>query len=89
MKNDPSSDSKTDVLDLIINFLMDHEKQMDHMIQRLETLLKELTKNGKCREPVSIPDHTKNAQTPAFTFTISNPDNFKEKSLEIEWGENR
>jgi hypothetical protein len=87
LKNNSSADSKTDVLDLIINFLMEHEKQMDHLIRRLETLLEELTKNGSINRSRS--DHTENAQTPAFKFTISNPDNFKEKSLEIEWGENR
>lgn len=87
MKNDPSADSKTDVLDLIIDFLMEHEKKMDHLILRLETLLEELTKNGSIHR--SRPDHTGNAQTPAFKLTISNPDDFKEKSLEIGWGENR
>ena len=87
MKNDPSADSKTDVLDLIINFLLEYEKKMDHLIHRLETLLEEFTKNGSIHR--SRPDHTGNAQNPAFTFTISNPDDFKEKSLEIEWGENR
>ena len=77
--------TKTDVLDLIISFLMDHEKRMDQITRRLETLIDKKSKIGNNLEQDQA-HHLTRPQANAFTITITNPVNFKEmKSLTIEW----
>jgi hypothetical protein len=36
MTDEPTLRTKTDVLDLVISFMMEHEKQMDQMLERIE-----------------------------------------------------
>ena len=87
LTDEPALKTKTDVLDLIISFLMEHEKQMDHMLQRLEGIVETLSKSGRYIEQVSASQYPKESQPNSFTLTITSPDNFEGmKSLNIEWG---
>ena len=39
MTDEPTLRTKTDVLDLVINILKEHEKNLDRLLERLETLI--------------------------------------------------
>lgn len=85
MMGETSVKTKTDVIDLIICFLMDHEKYMDRMMQRLEKLVETLSKEGYGFEHNQAHRVPTRPQLDAFTLTITNPDDFDVKSLKIEW----
>jgi len=78
--------TKTDVLDLVISFIMEHEKQMDTMTERLERIAEKLSRNDY-RLGKDTP--TAGAQAPqhgTFTITINNPEEFERiKSIKIDW----
>ena len=84
MSDEPSQKTKTDVLDLIISFIREHEKRMDEIVERMEKLT-ERAHRGRNR----IATETVNApysQADVFTLTINNPDDYdKIKSVKIEW----
>ena len=84
MSDEPSQTTKTDVLDLIISFIREHEKRMDEIVERMERL-SERAHRGRNRiatETVKTP-HSK---ADVFTLTISNPDDYdKIKAVKIEW----
>ena len=84
MSDEPSQKTKTDVLDLIISYIREHEKRMDEIVERMERL-SERAHRGRNRiatETVKTP-HSK---TDVFTLTISNPDDYdKIKAVKIEW----
>jgi len=84
------SSIKTDVLDLIINFLMEHEKQLDQMMERLERLIETLTKRSdNARRTRPIEEHTEPPSN-SFTLNINNPGSFeKMRTLKIEWGDEK
>lgn len=87
LTNEPSTKTKTDVLDLIISFLMEHEKQMDQMLQRLEGLVETLSKRGDDVERTPTPKHRTGLQPNSFKLTVNNPGSLAEmRSLKIEWG---
>ena len=44
MSDDPDLKTKTDVMDLIINFLREHERNMDEIVERLEKISKKISK---------------------------------------------
>lgn len=90
MSDEPPMKTKTDVLDLIIGFLMEHEKQLDGIVERLETLTEEKLRNRlqidepRKEDPVTI------AQPDSLTLTINNPDGARTiKSIKIEWEETK
>jgi hypothetical protein len=90
MSDEPPMKTKTDVLDLIIGFLMEHEKQLDGIVERLETLTEEKPRNRlqidepRKEDPVTI------AQPDSLTLTINNPDGARTiKSIKIEWEETK
>ena len=39
MTDEPTLRTKTYVLDLVISFMMEHEKQMDQMLERIERIV--------------------------------------------------
>ena len=90
MTDEYSLKTKTDVLDLIISFLMEHEKQMDQMLQRIERIAETMSRSAHYTEHAPTPNQPIGLQPHAFTLTITNPDSFKElKSIKIEWGAKR
>lgn len=87
MTDEPSAKTKTDVLDLIISFLMEHEKQMDQMLRRLERLVEALPKRGDYVECTPTPKSRTGLQPNLFKLTVNNPGSLAEmRSLKIEWG---
>lgn len=88
MSDEPPMKTKTDVLDLIINFLMEHEKQLDGIVERLETLVEERPGNRlQIDEPQKVEPVTI-TQPDSLTLTINNPDGSRKvKSIKIEWEE--
>jgi len=90
LTDEPSLKTKTDVLDLIINFLAEHEKQMDQMLERLESVTEILSTRPNHIEHAPAPNHPTGLQPQAFTITITNPDSLEQlKSLKMEWGAKR
>lgn len=86
MTDEPSIKTKTDILDLMISFLVEHEKQMDEMLQRLEGIVEKLSVKGRRIEggPASPPSGERPG---SFTVSVTNPGNFEHiRSLSIEWG---
>lgn len=47
MKDEPSLETKIDAVDIIIIFLVEYEKHMDHMLQRLERSVETLSKTDR------------------------------------------
>lgn len=90
LTDEPSLNTKADVLDFIISFLMEHEKYMDQTLQRIERIAETMSRNIRRTEHIPIPNPQTGLQPHAFTLTITNPDSFNElKSLKIEWGAKR
>lgn len=84
MSDEPPMKTKTDVLDLIIGFLMEHEKQLDSIVERLETLT-EKPGNRLQMDELQKADATTIAQPDSLTVTINNPDGARKiKSVKIE-----
>ena len=84
MSDELGQKTKTDVLDLIISFIMEHEKRMDDIVERMEKLSEKAYRSNKrittktSRSPYSEAD--------VFTLTIKNPDDYdKIKAVKIEW----
>jgi len=90
LSDEPSIRTKTDVLDLIISFLMEHERRMDQTLQRLEGIVETLSRGARPIGQPLAPRHPRLGQPDAFTLTINNPNDFEDmRSLKIEWGEKR
>ena len=84
MSDEPPMKTKTDVLDLIIGFLMEHEKQLDSIVERLETLTEKPGNRLQIDESQKA-DATTIAQPDSLTLTINNPDGARKiKSVKIE-----
>jgi hypothetical protein len=84
MSDEPPMKTKTDVLDLIIGFLMEHEKQLDSIVERLETLTEKPGNRLQIDEPQKA-DAITIAQPDSLTLTINNPDGARKiKSVKIE-----
>jgi hypothetical protein len=84
MSDEPNQKTKTDVLDLIISFIREHEKRMDEIVERMERLSEReyRSRNRIATETFKTP-HRK---ADVFTLTISNPDDYdKIKAVKIEW----
>jgi len=90
LSDEPPFRTKTDVLDLLISFLREHEKQMDHMLQRLERVVETLSKMEPPIEHPSAHPPLGEPRPSPFTLTITNPERFEDlRSLNIEWGGKR
>jgi len=84
MSDEPPMKTKTDVLDLIIGFLMEHEKQLDSIVERLETLTEKPRNRLQIDEPQKS-DAVTITQPDSLTLTINNPDGARKiKSVKIE-----
>ena len=84
MSDEPTLRTKTDVLDLVIGFIVEHEKRMDEMVARMESMVEKMSR-GLQRTSVD-PTITPRRQPDSFTLTISNPENYdKIKSIMVEW----
>ena len=84
MSDEPSQKTKTDVLDLVISFIREHEKRMDDIVERMERLSERAyrSRNRIATETVK----TLYSKTDVFMLTISNPDDYdKIKAVKIEW----
>jgi hypothetical protein len=90
MSDEYSTKTKTDVLDLIINFLMEHEKQLDQMMERLESLIEILTKGSdEVKRTQAIEEHME-SPSKSFKLNINNPGSFERmRALKIEWGDEK
>ncbi len=84
MSDEPTLRTKTDVLDLVIGFIVEHEKRMDEMIARMEHMVEKMSRSLQyVGAAQTIPSKR---QPDSFTLTISNPENYdKIKSIMVEW----
>lgn len=84
MAEEPSIRTKMDVLDLIIGFLMEHEKQMDQMVQQLERVMEAQSRRGTVYAPEA--PHQAETRPNSIMLTINTPrigDHIK--SIKIDW----
>ncbi|MDH5792694.1 MAG: hypothetical protein OEZ44_10975, partial [Candidatus Bathyarchaeota archaeon] len=44
MSDEPTLRTKTDVLDLVIGFIVEHEKRMDEMVARMESMVEKMSR---------------------------------------------
>lgn len=86
MTNEPDLRTKTDVLDLVISFLMEHEKQMDMMLERIENLTEKLSlQQNNSVIPPSIAD-IEGIPPSKLRISIDNPEGYGPiKSIKIDW----
>ncbi len=86
MRDEIGVKSKTDVLDFVISFIMEHEKRMDQITKRLEMITEKM---GKRKYAVSKSESPVKIENPApgiFTISIHNPEEFEAiKSIRIDW----
>lgn len=84
MTDEASQGTKTDVLDLIISFIMEHEKRMDEIVDRLERLSKRMSRSSNLANPRRPRESRYDSDI--FTLTISNPEDYdKIRSVKIDW----
>lgn len=86
MTNEPDLRTKTDVFDLVISFLMEHEKQMATMLDRIEKITERLAhQQGYSVIPSSIAD-IEGIPPSKLTIAIDNPEGYGPiKSIKIDW----
>lgn len=86
MTDEPSLKTKADVLDLIISFIIDHEKWMDQIVERLERITDKLPSNSNRIDNVPTPQNRAIPQPDVFSLIINNPKDFdKINSIRIDW----
>jgi hypothetical protein len=86
MTDEPTLRTKTDVLDLVISFMMEHEKQMDQMLERIERIADRLSSKKTRVNPLSAAFETTRYQPDKLTITIDNTENHGPiKSIKIDW----
>lgn len=86
MSDEPTLKTRADVLDLVIGFIMDHEKQMDRMIGRLERIVERLSRNSRRMESSLTRQDSSAYQPTIFKLSVNNPDRYEKiKSIKIEW----
>lgn len=84
MSDEPTLRTKTDVLDLVIGFIVEHEKRMDEMVARMESMVEKMSRG--LQRAGAAPTMPLRRQSDGFTLTISNPENYdKIKSIMVEW----
>ena len=85
MADESSLQTKTDVLDLVISFVMEHEKRMDEIVERLEHLSARIDRMSyRGRQPDSFDSILRKPDV--FTLTINNPEGYDNiKGVKIEW----
>lgn len=86
MSDEPTLKTKTDVLDLVIGFMVEHEKRMDQMVGRLGRIAERLSRNSNRIYGAHEPKEPPTRQSALFTLTINNPGDYEKlKSIKIEW----
>jgi uncharacterized coiled-coil protein SlyX len=88
MRDEIDVKSKTDVLDFIISFIVEHEKRMDHMTERLEKITEKFGKRRYSVRKAESPVKINNSEPGTFTISIHNPEDFEPiKSIRIDWND--
>jgi uncharacterized coiled-coil protein SlyX len=90
MRDEIGVKSKTDVLDFVISFIVEHEKRMDQMTERLERITEKLGRRRYSVKKRESPVKVENPEPGTFTISIHNPEDFEPiKSIRIEWDDSR
>jgi hypothetical protein len=76
MRDEIGVKSKTDVLDFVISFMVEHEKRMDHFTERLEKITEKLGKRNYPIRKAAVPVKVDNPEPGTFTISIKNPEEF-------------
>ena len=85
MPDGSSLRTRADVMDLVIGFLVEHEKRLDMLVERLERITKEASLDYM--KPKTTSALNKNIKTRTFNLTITNPtsrDRIKSVKIEFE-----
>ena len=76
--------TKTDVIDLVIGFLVDYEKRMDEITERLDRIAEKMGRVEKRPRGTTMTRDIKDSNV--FTISINNPEKYdKIRSIKIEW----
>jgi uncharacterized coiled-coil protein SlyX len=88
MRDEIGVKSKTDILDFVISFIVEHEKRMDHMTERLEKVTEKFGKRRYSVKKTESPVKIDNSERGTFTISIHNPEDFEPiKSIRIDWND--
>jgi hypothetical protein len=88
MRDEIGVKSKTDVLDFVISFIVEHEKRMDHISERLEKITEKFGKRRYAVRKTESPVKIDNSERGTFTISINNPEDFEPiKSIRIDWND--
>jgi hypothetical protein len=86
MSDEISANTKYDVIDFVIQFLIDKEKNLDNLIQRLEKAVVNLSKTKEDQNGQIAENRAKKGQDENFKITLTNQGKVPEiKSIKIEW----
>jgi len=84
MTDGTSLKTKTDVIDLMIGFLVNYEKQMDEVTDRLDKIADKMARVERRANSARMSRSMKEPNV--FTISINNPEDYdKIKSIKIEW----
>jgi len=73
MTDESSLQTKTDILDLVISFVMEHEKRMDEIVERLEQLSARMARMSiRGKQPDSFDSILRKPDV--FPLTSTNPE---------------
>ena len=90
MRDEMGVKTRTDVLDFVISFIVEHEKRMDQMTERLERITENLGKRRYAVRKAESPVEIDRPEPGTFTITIHNPEDFDPiKSVRIDWKDTR
>ena len=86
MSDEPDPKTKADVLDLVIGFVMEHEKRMDLLVERMERITEKMSKNGYRASNTPALREPTNRKPTVLTLTIDGPEDYERvRSIKIEW----
>jgi hypothetical protein len=84
MTDEHTLKTKTDVIDLVIGFLVDYEKRLDDITERLDRIAEKMVRvENRPRGTTMTKERKDNS---VFTISINNPEDYdKIRSIKIEW----
>jgi hypothetical protein len=86
MSDEPTLKTRTDVLDLVIGFIVEHEKRMNDMVERLERIADKLAKSNQHMDGANNVWEIRRQDSNLFTLSINNPEDYENiKSVKVEW----
>ena len=86
MSDEPTLKTRADILDLVIGFIVEHEKRMSEMVEKLERIADKLAKSSQRTDGAKNVWEIRREDSNLFTLSINNPEGYENiKSVKVEW----